>query len=208
MPETEETPPVFNLDRLHEILTVYKLPLVFLFLSLMLFGGGILAWQSVNKSANVVFEDNGITAESSKSATIQADLEGAVIKPGVYELSFGSRISDLLILAGGLAEEADREWVEKNLNLAAKVTDGGKIYIPSISNVGAQNFAPPTEGNLNKLININSASLSELDNLSGIGAVTAQKIIEGRPYQNLEELVSRKVISKSVFEKIKEKIGL
>ena len=60
-----------------------------------------------------------------------ADVAGAVIKPGVYELKAGARINEALIAAGGLGEAADREWVEKNLNLAAKVTDGQKIYIPS-----------------------------------------------------------------------------
>ena len=58
------------------------------------------------------------------------------------------------------------------------------------------------------LININSASESELDTLTGVGPVTIGKIIDNRPYNTLEELVSKKAVSKSVFEKIKDSISL
>ena len=58
------------------------------------------------------------------------------------------------------------------------------------------------------LIDINAASESELDTLSGIGPVTAGKIIDNRPYGSLEELVSKKAVSSSVFEKIKDHISV
>jgi competence protein ComEA len=55
-------------------------------------------------------------------------------------------------------------------------------------------------------ININSASEKELDNLPAIGAVTAQKIIAGRPYGSVEELLQKKIVGKKAFEQIKDKI--
>ncbi|MFH0864255.1 MAG: ComEA family DNA-binding protein [Candidatus Gottesmanbacteria bacterium] len=192
---------------LQEIVTFYRIPLIFAILSLFLLGGAILIWQSNNKSATVSFiqEDNNIASNSGK---IKADIEGSVVNPGVYELNSGSRIQDLLIMAGGLTATADREWMNRSLNQAAKVADGAKIYIPMVNDATVSKVDSSEQKATNELISINSASLSELDTLSGVGPVTAQKIIDGRPYQTIEELVSRKIVGQSVFEKIKEKISL
>src|SRR3989304_2203822 len=65
-----------------------------------------------------------------------------------------------------------------------------------------------TVGQGSGLTNINSASKSVLEDLNGIGPVYAQKIIEQRPYSNIEELVSKKVIPKSTYEKIKNEISV
>lgn len=211
-PEKEEK--ILDTDKIYDLLNFYKLPLILIFLAILLMGAGILSWQSSQKSAKITFSGEGeIAGTASESAKIKADIEGAVVKPGVYELAFGSRISDLLIIAGGLAEDADREWITKNLNQAGKVLDGGKMYIPRIDEVRSGKLEVGTGSGTGgesgmALIKINSASLSELDTLPGVGAVTAQKIIDGRPYQTIEELLSRKIIGKSVFEKIKDLIGM
>jgi len=55
-------------------------------------------------------------------------------------------------------------------------------------------------------VNINSASVHELDGLPGIGEVTADKIINNRPYERIEALVEKKIVGQKVFEQIKEKI--
>jgi hypothetical protein len=73
--------------------------------------------------------------EVAEKATLFVHLEGAVEKPGVYELPLEARVNDLLIRAGGLSAEADREWVAKNLNLAQKLSDGVKVYIPSLEEI-------------------------------------------------------------------------
>ncbi|OGG17264.1 hypothetical protein A3D78_03150 [Candidatus Gottesmanbacteria bacterium RIFCSPHIGHO2_02_FULL_39_14] len=124
-----------------------------------------------------------------------------------------------------MTEKADLDWMEKNLNRAAKLIDGGKIYIPEKT----QNFPPqrdPASGgtniktqnqNLNLksknilgvtegLININTATQTELEALPGVGPVTAGKIIDGRPYQTLEELKTKKAVGNALFEKIKDKL--
>lgn len=62
--------------------------------------------------------------------------------------------------------------------------------------------------NITEKISINQASIEELDALPGIGPVTGQKIINNRPYQNFEELLTKKVVNKSTFEKIKDLIRL
>ena len=63
------------------------------------------------------------------------DVGGAVERSGVYEMEIGSRIKDVLVVAGGLSAEADRQWVEKNLNQAGEVWDGMKIYVPNSGGV-------------------------------------------------------------------------
>lgn len=142
---------------------------------------------------------------------LAVDVAGAVIKPGVYELKSGVRINEALIAAGGLGEEADREWVERNLNLAQKVTDGQKIYIPSIQETNTNTNKDSPRSNLQGLsledkININTASIAELDRLWGVGEATAKKIIDNRPYGAVEELLTRKVVKNNVYEAIKNQI--
>ena len=146
------------------------------------------------------------TEENQK--TIFVHLEGAVEKPGVYELSMDSRLNDLLILAGGLSVQADREWVEMNLNLAQKLVDGGKIYIPFESERVKEQESGKLLGikTLLDKINLNQASLSELDSLWGIGEKRAADIVKNRPYQTVEELVKRKIIPQNVYEKIKDEV--
>ena len=140
-----------------------------------------------------------------------ADVAGAVIKPGVYELKAGARINEALIAAGGLGEAADREWVEKNLNLAAKVTDGQKIYIPSREESNTNKDSPRStlQGlSLKEKININTASSAELDTLWGVGEATAKKIIDNRPYGAVEELLTKKAVKNNVYEAIKDSVSV
>ena len=161
-----------------------------------------------NQSQNVVFEKATEVKSEEKDTRkkIFADIEGAVVKPGVYQLSSDSRIQDVLIASGGLISTADREWVSQHINLAQKIKDGFKLYIPQAGEVVSSHNTESIAGVSTSLININLASASELDSLSGIGPVTSQKIIEGRPYEAIEDLITRKIVSKSVFEKIKDKI--
>ena len=132
------------------------------------------------------------------SAELVVDIGGEVVRPGVYKLPVGSRIEDALRVAEGLTVGADTNYIEKYLNRAAKVSDGQKLYIPSKSASSVQD----------NRININSASQGELEGLPGIGPVTAGKIMAGRPYQNISELVGRKIVGTKVFEQIKDQISV
>ncbi len=147
------------------------------------------------------------TLEASSSAFIVVHLSGAVAKPGLYQLPVGARLNEAIAQAGGLTDEADADFIDKTLNLAAIVKDGAKIYIPR---QGEKNQSSAVAGtvSINGLISINSASKIELETLPDIGSVRAQKIIDNRPYQTLEELVEKKVVSQSIFDKIKDKITL
>lgn len=169
-----------------------------------------------DKHGEITFEAARTEADSGSAQdqvvlTITIDVEGAVEKPGVYKLPSDARVQDALIAAGGMSETADREKISKGLNLAAKLTDGGKVYIPTVGEEGlvsADQTVLGTNSSASNTININTASASELDKLPGVGQVTAEKIISGRPYGSIEELVSKKVVSQKVYNGIKDKISL
>ena len=141
------------------------------------------------------------------NTAIVADIEGAVVHPGVYRLPQGSRIDDLLRAAGGFAPDVDTEAVAQSINRAAIVSDGAKIYIPGRGEHEALRDAG-TSATVTPFVNINAASQAELESLIGIGAVTATKIISGRPYMRLEELVEKKAMGQSLFDKLKEQLTL
>lgn len=160
--------------------------------------------QTVSKSPQkqpLAFEES--QPQDKPESFIMVDIEGAVQKPGVYKMPLESRVVDCLAAAGGLSEEADREYVQKNINLAKKATDGLKIYIPRVGEEIRVSDSGPAGG----VLNINTAGVSDLETLPGIGEVTAQKIIDARPYVEVSELLSRKILGQSVFEQIKDKVS-
>ena len=207
-------------------------PLVFILSGLFLFGSGMFlakAWQ-VRNPPPIKYEEptpiSELEIESSKDGEIliKVDVSGAVREPGVCELPNGSRVEDALKQSGGLSDEADKGWISRKLNLAAKLSDGDKLYIPkegevagvadppveipkSVSGGGlsAVSQRPVTSG----LVNINTASQSELEGLTGIGPVKAQAIIAYRssnPFDNIEEIMEVKGIGAGTFGKIKDRI--
>ena len=180
------------------------MPFVMAGIGILFIGVGILInsiKNNQNKTINpIASEQTGTVAGQAVVKSIKIDVSGAVEKPGVYAIPNDSRIADVLITAGGLAPKADRKYLSKYINLAQRISDGMKIYFPF------ENETTSNPVNLTGLMNINSASSSELDSLPGIGTVTANKIVTGRPYQNISELTSRGIIGKSAFDKIKDKI--
>lgn len=177
----------------------------------VMISGGVWWWRMASSDVKVEIIKAG--DEGKKTGNIWVDIEGAVVKPGVYRLESGARVKDALAAAGGLAAEADRGWVERSLNLAQNVTDGYKVYIPGTS--PALRASPPNlggerggTGEVSGCVSINTGSKTELDSLTGIGETRAEAIVSGRPYGRVEELVERKIIPKSVYEKIKTEICL
>lgn len=172
------------------------------------------------------------TTQSIKTGkTIVVDLSGAVVNPGVLTISEGSRVYEAIKKGGGVSNEASVVWVAKNINLSKKLSDSEKIYIPfdwELENDGDINLLPldQTGDNIitvansnsngssnvtnipnNSKINVNKASAVELDTLSGIGVVYAQKIIDNRPYKDIAEFYTNSEIPKSTIDKIKDLIG-
>src|SRR5579885_1122513 len=196
------------------LLKHYSIPIALGLIGLICLGYGMIDLNQ-QKSIKTDILSGGATTQSSaataispavKQQTLIVDVEGAVLKPGVYHLPADSRIQDALIAAGGLSAGADRHSIAKNLNLADRLSDGSKIYIPFSGETVGISTQETVLGAQTGSININTATESDLDGLPGIGAVTAAKIISQRPYTSRDELVEKKIIGEKEFEKIKEMI--
>lgn len=181
----------------------YWLPIALALLGLIFFVYGLISLLgSTSKTNEIRLEHEDLS--SKQESLILVDIEGAVVNPGVYKLNQNSIIQDALVASGGLSSDADREFVSKNINLAAKLIDAAKIYIPKVEESVSEvkGVSDISTG----LININQASSETLDTLPGIGSVTANKIITNRPYLTINELLDKKVVSAKVFTQIKDKI--
>lgn len=128
--------------------------------------------------------------EEKQAQNIKVHIAGSVINEGVVELEEGARIIDAITAAGGTTPDANM----KEVNLAYKLQDGQKIYIPNTNDENVQIIEQQGKTNNSEtgLININTATQTELELLTGIGPSTAIKIIEYREqngkFQNIEEL--------------------
>src|SRR3989344_3125996 len=191
-------------DRLIEFGKKNFLILGLFLVGLMFLGIGLIQILGA-KQTEIKFE-KGEDVAGMESSKIKVDVEGEVIKPGGYELSQDARVQDALIAAGGLTSDANR----KAINLAAKIVDGQKIYVPAEGEIvtGTTRSTSSGQASITGLISVNSASTSELEELPGIGPVTAGKIIDNRPYGSVEELLERKIVGKATYEKIRDLISL
>ena len=164
-------------------------------------------------------EDEKAKPEGNKIETFYIEVLGQVNNPGVYHLYKNIIILEALELAGGLTEDADLLYIHKILSLSELVVEHQKIYIPSIfeNSVKVTGDEAGTDKNtrtsgdplsLDGKININTASLENLVSLPGIGEVTAEKIISGRPYTSLEQLKDIQGIGESKYNSIVSLITL
>ena len=146
------------------------------------------------------------------------DIKGEVLRPGVYEFSCESRMQDVIKKAGGFTEEAD----ETKINLAQKISDQMQIIVP---NVHSKQEDGLTEGNSEKgsstntsvsnskqgTININTATLEELQTIKGIGKKKAEAILQYRKehgaFRTKEDLLQVKGIGKKALEAIESQVN-
>lgn len=206
--------PENNLDNL---LSRYKIPIAVGIVGLVLFIGGVISSGIIPKT--FVKSSKQLSAPTAasevsgvkKTADIKVDVAGAVANPGVYSLPPESRIEDALKMAGGVTKSADPTYLSKTINLAQKAADGMKIYVPTEGETPQSGTVLAVENSSSSqqtLVNINTATANDLaDKLTGVGVGYAQKIIDNRPYSGIEDLVTKKAIPKSVYEKIKGQIS-
>ncbi len=194
------------MENLKETLEKYKIPLALSLVGIVLIMGGVLA-GSLNRSQKQNFPQESLVQKKD----ISVDVSGAVKNAGVYQLNNESRVTDAISVAGGFLDQANKEFISKYLNLAQKLSDGSKIYIPfegeSLAGQGQAGSSGIVAGTgIQSKININTATQTEIESLPGIGPVTAAKIISQRPYRQVEELIEKKIVGQSVFEKIKDSV--
>ena len=149
---------------------------------------GLLA--GVNLGPRLSFQKTDIIASAPE---MTVSIAGAVQQPGSYVLAWGARVEDLIQAAGGFSAEADRHLVK----LADPLDAGEAIFVPGVTTETGE-----------ERISINSASMAELDTLPRVGPATAQRIIEGRPYNTLEDLLKVKGIGPKTLEQLRPRITL
>lgn len=154
---------------------------------------------------------SSFTEEGSQEAEpVTVHVCGAVKNSGVYSLEAGSRIADAIKKAGGFSDEADETY----LNLALRVSDGSKIYVPTIDESASMpelNSSGEGAADSNsRLVNINTADENTLKTIAGIGDSRARDIINYREmhgeFKTVEDIMKVKGIKKKLFDRIKDLI--
>lgn len=146
------------------------------------------------------------TTATTSGSVLVAHAAGAVLQPGVYELPAGARVTDLIDAAGGPTMDADLD----RLNLAAAVVDGQRVYVPRVGEVGAGD-AVATDQPTGPL-DLNTATLEQLDALPGVGPATAQAIIAERErrggFRSVDDLLDVRGIGPAKLEAIRELVAV
>lgn len=171
------------------------------------------------------------TEEAEAEAKITVYVSGAVAKPGLHEIAPGSRAVDAIEVAGGMTEEANKDRV----NLAKICKDGMQVNVPRLSAkelrkmkqaqnvyagesanavdnaVQSVNYASAAQQDNGGKIRLNSATLEELEELPGVGEVTAQRIVEYRNlhgFNKIEDIMNVKGIGQAKFNKMRPYLDL
>lgn len=167
-------------------------------------GGEAAAGQEADAS-------EGSEAAETEAPVLVVHVDGCVASPGVYELAGPDlRVNDAVETAGGLLPEADTS----QMNLAAGLSDGQKVLVPSRAEEGAAAAAPgggaASQTDAGSLVNINLATADQLQALSGVGEATARAIVEDReahgPFSSVEDLMRVSGIGQKKFDKLKGQI--
>jgi len=148
---------------------------------------------------------------SAPPGTVVVDVEGGVLRPGIVELPSGSRVADAIRVAGGYSRDADLVAAAAGVNLAAFVGDGQQIFVPMLGASGPESSVGTDGGGGPRLVDLNTATPEALDALPGVGPVTVQKIVAARTeqrFRSLDELVTRKVMTSSQLEKVRDLVTL
>jgi len=192
-------------------LSTYKLPIFLGSISIILIVLSlILLVKSTQTTEPIRFSGANASPSAGSGTFLTVDIEGAVTNPGVYTLPQTSRIDDAIAKAGGLSKEADTERIAKTINRAAKLTDGMKLFLPTLGETTVPTRVTQSGESVisSGTVSINTATRDELIALYGIGPATADKIIAGRPYTSLEELLSRHILNASLYTQLKDILTL
>lgn len=156
---------------------------------------------------------SGEDSQENLTNEIFVDVSGAVLQPSVFVLKTGSRVFEAIALAGGLRDDADT----RNINLAQVLNDGEKLYLPTkkevesglVSDATASSTATSGADSAGR-VNLNTADAKALQQLSGVGPSTAEKIVDYRnshgKFKKIEDLQKVSGIGAKTFEKLKDKI--
>jgi competence protein ComEA len=149
-----------------------------------------------------------VAAPASGSPSLEPSLivhvAGEVRRPGVYEFAEGERVIDAIEAAGGPTAKAALD----GLNLAAPLTDGTQVVVPSAAPVGVPSSTAPSATGGSELVNLNTATAEQLEALPGIGEVLAQAVIDYRtesgPFTSVDQLEDVSGIGPAILENVRD----
>lgn len=167
-----------------------------------------VGYRTLPKDEIVIQSNQNIEDEK-----IYVHIEGCVYNPGIVEIEYGTRVYELIELAGGETDEADLS----KINLASILEDEQKVFVPAkvvkekVENNNSYQNVNYTNTTIQPvLVNINTATVEELQKLSGIGSTMAERIIEYRETEgyfiNVEDIMNVEGIGEGKFDKIKNDI--
>ncbi|MDQ3227624.1 MAG: helix-hairpin-helix domain-containing protein [Chloroflexota bacterium] len=153
-----------------------------------------------------------VIEDATADQPVVIDVRGAVNTPGVFTLPSGARVQDAVSAAGGLSSSAELSTI----NLARRVRDGEALVIQEIVAPGTLPAPQPSNqpianaGQLMQRINLNTADVSELEVLPGIGAITAERIVlfreENGPYRSVDDVIHVQGISDRMVDQFREMV--
>lgn len=166
-----------------------------------------LLWETVESTGASVTESIDSAQEDS---VILVDIKGEIKQPGVYELAYDARLNELILLAGGFTENAE----VRQLNLAERLSDQQMIYVPNQDELTFSIDQLIEEevdmAQSSTKVNINTADITELQQLPGVGPSKAQAIIAYREenglFKSIEGLLEVSGFGEKTFEKLKDSI--
>lgn len=186
-------------------------------------------WPHEREADVLKIEQQAVMASEKEEAKITVYVSGAVANPGLHEIAPGSRAVEAIAAAGGMTEEANKDKV----NLAKICKDGMQVNVPRLSakerrrlaaaNTPANSAETAEQGSasynaaqvsktaLTGKVHLNTASAEELEMLPGVGAVTAQRIVEYRSahgFAKIEDLMNVKGIGQAKFKKMQPWLDL
>ena len=161
---------------------------------------------STSDEADSHFDSSDDSTKDDSNTDIYVHICGAVINPGVYQVPAGTRVYQALELAGGSSDDA----YLSGINLADKLADGQKVYIPAEGENAEGILSTDSGGVQSVMVNINTASEAELMTLPGIGQSRAKDIINYRVknglFESIDDIMKVSGIKEAAFEKIKDLI--
>ena len=161
---------------------------------------------STSDEAGSHFDSSDDSTKDDSNTDIYVHICGAVINPGVYQVPVGTRVYQALELAGGSSDDA----YLSGINLADKLADGQKVYIPAEGENAEGILSIDSGGVQSVMININTASEAELMTLPGIGQSREKDIINYRVknglFESIDDIMKVSGIKEAAFEKIKDLI--
>jgi competence protein ComEA len=197
-----------NFEELRERLPIYttQQKQALAVLSILGIGFSIFLFVTTRGSAIAQESPKPVISISPINSTIMVHVAGKVKKPDVYPLLQGSRVADAIKAAGGALQGADLS----DINLARVLNDGEQIYVGNFTSTGSKNSGSTRK--FSGVLNINRASKSDFDSLSGIGPVIAGRIVTYRvqngPFMAVDDLLKVAGVGPKTLERIRSRLTL